>query len=44
MCDKGLAGVRALKDGQTMLESMTEQIFELQKEDELLKQQIKEYY
>lgn len=41
MCDKGLPGVRAPKNGQTLLNSMIEQIFELQKENELLKEQIK---
>ena len=38
--DKGLPGVRGPKQGQTMMESMTEQIFELQEENETLKEQI----
>lgn len=39
--DKGLPGVRGPKQGQTMMESMTEQIFELQEENQLLKRKIK---
>ncbi|MFT8497825.1 hypothetical protein [Leuconostoc pseudomesenteroides] len=37
-CEKGLPGVRGPKMGQTLLDSMTKQIFELQLENKLLRQ------
>lgn len=36
-CEKGLPGVRGPKMGQTLFDSMTEQIFELQAENQHLK-------
>ena len=36
--DKGLPGVRGPKQGQTMMKSMEEQIFELQEENQVLKE------
>lgn len=41
--DKGLPGIRGPKSGQNMMKSMEEQIFELQEENQVLKEKIQNY-